>query len=60
MSVTTIFDDDKFGDSDQFDTVTRYSIEIEESKTIFDSAVFGIDTDQFDTTAGGVVSLLMI
>ena len=56
MSVTTIFDDDKFGDSDQFDIVTRYSVTIEESKTIFDSAVFG-DTDQFDTTTGGVVSV---
>jgi len=54
VSVTTLFDDAIFGDSDQFDTVTRYSIEIEEDKTIFDPAVFG-DIDQFDTTRGGVI-----
>ena len=56
MPVTTIFDGDKFGDSDQFDIIIRNSVTLEESQTMFDSAVFG-DTDQFDTTAGGVIAV---
>ena len=56
MPVTTLFDGDKFGDSDQFDTIIRNSVTIEETETIFDSALYG-DTDQFDTINGGVISV---
>ena len=56
MPQTTIFDSDYFGDSDQFDTIIRNSVTIEETETQFDSAVFG-DSDQFDTENGGVISV---
>ena len=56
MAVTSIFgDSDKF-DPVIFDTRLNYTVEIEESETIFDSAVFG-DDDQFDTVRGGVVTV---
>ena len=56
MPVTSVFGDtDKF-DPIIFDTRLNYTVEIEEAKTIFDSAVFG-DTDQFDTTRGGEITV---
>lgn len=55
MPVTTLFDGDKF-DSVHFDTIIRNSVTIEETETIFDSALYG-DTDQFDTINGGVIAV---
>ena len=55
MPVTTLFDGDKF-DSTKFDTIIRNSVTIEETATIFDSALYGV-TDQFDTVNGGVIAV---